>query len=48
LEIGVTGSREKFLLIDESLKELKKVNPKQAPIGTVAIRDGKCNVSGFT
>jgi hypothetical protein len=48
LEIGVTGSREKFLLIDEGLKELMKENPKPAPTGAVASRDEKCNVSGFT
>jgi hypothetical protein len=41
-------SRERILLIDEGLKGLKKENPKQSPTVTVAIRNGKCNVSGLT
>jgi hypothetical protein len=38
-------SRERILLIDADLKGLEKENPTQAPMVSVAIRIGKCNVS---
>jgi hypothetical protein len=41
-------SRERILLIDAGLKDLEKENPKRAPMVSVAIGNGKCNVSGLT